>query len=82
MEILDGKATMLLQMLSTLQGACHSTDGDEMLQGLEMETTTGAAMHGTMEGEGTLVEEEATPAADPMTNATSMDAWPCYKPTT
>jgi hypothetical protein len=28
MEILDGKATQFLQMLSALQGVCHPTDGE------------------------------------------------------
>jgi hypothetical protein len=43
---------------------------------------TGTALHEPMEEGGTLVEEEATPATDPTTNATFLDAWPRYKPTT
>jgi hypothetical protein len=81
MEILDGKAMLFLQILSALQGACHPTDGEADATGTEPSILVSAA-HGTTEEEGASVEEEATPVADPTTNATSLDVWPHYKPTT
>jgi hypothetical protein len=38
---MDGKASTLLQMLSTLQGACHSHQEQAKPQGEETETTQG-----------------------------------------
>jgi hypothetical protein len=81
MEILDGKATLFLQMLSALQGACHPTNGEANAAGDEPLIPVSAA-HRTTKEKGTLVEEEATPVANPTTNATSLDAWPHYQPTT
>jgi hypothetical protein len=81
MEILDGKATQFLQMLSALQGACHPTDGEPNATEIEPSILAPAA-HETPEEEATSVEEEAAPVVDPTTNATSLDAWPHYKPTT
>jgi len=88
---------MLLQFLSTLQGACHSTiekydatgsgDKDDIVAGGEDEigvggdVDIGAAMHSPMEEGRTLVEEEGALVMDPTTNATSLDMWPCYNPT-
>jgi hypothetical protein len=74
MELLDGKTSTLLQLLSTLQGACHSTpgegdatgggneddtgDGGEDDTGVGGDDDTGASMHEPMEEGGTIVEEE------------------------
>jgi hypothetical protein len=81
MEILDGKETQFLQMLSALQGVFHPSAGEANATEVEPPILA-PAPHGTTEEEATPVEEEATPLGDPMPNATSMDVWPHYKPTT
>jgi hypothetical protein len=74
MELLDGKTSTLLQFLSTLQGACHSTPGEGDATGggnddatgvggeddpvVGGDDDTGATMHEAMEDGGIFVEGE------------------------
>jgi len=88
MEILDGKATQFLQLLSAMQGVCHPSTGEahatEVEPPLMAPTPQGTTEDVTLVKEegATPVEEEATPLRDPMPSATSMDTWPHYRPTT
>jgi hypothetical protein len=88
MEILDGKAMQFLQFLSALQGGFHPSAGEAHEKEVEP-SILAPTPHGSTEDvapveeeDATPVEEEEIPFGDPSPDATSMDAWPHYNPTT
>jgi hypothetical protein len=73
LEVLDGKGTQFLQILSSLHGSCHPSDVEPNAPRNEQSIRV-PATHG-------YPEEEAALDTAPSLKATFRDAWPLYKPT-
>jgi hypothetical protein len=96
MDIMEGKETQFLQLLSPMQDAYHPSAGEAHTIEDEPPVSAPAPPLGTSEDiapikeedvtpvkeeDATPVEEEPSPLGDPMLDDTSMDAWPHYNPT-
>jgi hypothetical protein len=74
LEVLDGKGTQILQMLSSLHGLCHPSKETPIAPGDEQPILV-PSLHRSL-------VEDATPDLAPTLKETPLDMAPCYKPTT